>query len=238
MDFFTIMIILITLVVFVFIVLIAFVMKKSKDVKNDAFLEDERNKMLQNVLKKRKKLIPHTSDFYLQITDAMTFQSTAAVTNTKISGLLYNTQRKSIAAFERIERGASTKGQLVAITKKHTFRYEFQQLEITFFCDDELVGSLDKTGILYDTDKKAIGQYKRIQDTNAVILHNKTIATLQKAAVYDNLDAVSEVSKVFEEFNYGTPLLSVDESLTPEAKKWLTALAIFEITFYGNTLVA
>ncbi|MEM6720058.1 MAG: hypothetical protein AAF611_12110 [Bacteroidota bacterium] len=236
MDFFSIMIILIALVVFVFIVLIAFVMKKSKDVKTQEFLEAERKELLQNVLKKRKKLGSHKTGFYSQITNAMTFQRTVAVTNSKIAGLVYDTNRKPIVAFERVERGLNVKGQLVAVTKKQQFVYEFQGLEITLFCDSELLGSWDTKGILYDVNKKAIGQLKRIQETNSLILHNKTIATIEKAPVYN--DAISEVSEVFEEMNYGTPLLSLENSPTSTEETWLTALTIFEITFFGNPRVA
>jgi len=238
MDFFTIMIILITLVVFVFIVLIAFVMKKSKDVKNEALLEAERKEMLQNVLKKRKKLVSHTTDFYLHITNAMTFQRTVAVTNMKVSGLVYNANRKPIVAFERMERSMNAKVQLVAVTKKQKFVYECKGFEITLFCDGDLLGFWDKKGTLYDADKKTIGQFKRAQATNSVILNGKTIATIEKAPIYTTNNDVSDVSEVFDDMSYGSPLLTLNDTPTKTETIWLTALAIFEITFFGNPRIA
>ncbi|AXG71421.1 hypothetical protein KORDIASMS9_03678 [Kordia sp. SMS9] len=238
MDFFTIMIILITLVVFVFIVLIAFVMKKSKDVKNDAFLETARKEMLQRILKKRKKLVPHKADFYLQITDAMTFERTAAVTNSKISGFLYNTHQKPIVAFERVDRGLNAKGQLVAVTKKHEFVYEFLGETITVFFDNSLLGSWNQSGKIFNADQKGIGQLKFSEDSKTLVLNDRTVATILKAPLYDTISNTNDVSYIFEELTLGTSLLSLHEKPTVKEEKWLTALAIFEITFYGNTPVA
>ncbi|MCH2195094.1 MAG: hypothetical protein MK119_13320 [Kordia sp.] len=237
MDFFTIMIILITLVVFVFIVLIAFVMKKSKDVKNEGFLEAERKEMLQNVVKKRKKLIPHKAEYYLQITDAMTFQRIEDVRSIRISGLLYNTSRKPIVAFERVERGKNATGQLVALTKKQEFIYEFLGLDISIICDGELLGTWDSKGILNDANKKTIGKLQRTQETNTLSLHDRNLASIKKAPLYDHIAKISEVSEVFEGLNNGTSLLTLNDTPNTEEENWVLALGIFEIAFYGNTTV-
>ncbi|WP_298520366.1 hypothetical protein [uncultured Kordia sp.] len=240
MDFFTIMIILITLVVFVFIVLIAFVLKKSKDVKTQEFLENERTELRQNLLKKRKKLLSYKAELYLQITDAMTFTRTTAVTNEKISGLLYNKQQKPIIAFERVERSMNTTGQLIAMTKKQEFVYEFQGMHIKLFCDDILLGTWDKSGILYDANKKRFGQFKRTAATTdtqfPLILNNRQIASIKKAPLYDGITS-SSVTQVFDELNFGASLLTLDDIPNPTEENWLLALTIFEITFYGNTTV-
>lgn len=238
MDFFTVMIILITLVVFVFIVLIAFVMKKSKDVRNQEFLDAERQQMRQTVQKKRKKLASHKADVYLQVTNAMTFERVADIRSITIAGLLHTTQQKPIVAFERVERGLNVKGQLVAMTKKHEILYEFLGENSTVFFDDTLLGSWDKSGKLLNADKKVIGHLKISEDTKILVLNERTLATIQKAPSYDTISNTTEVSHIFEELKLGTSLLSLHEKPTLEEEKWLTALAIFEITFYGNTTVA
>ncbi|PTX61686.1 hypothetical protein C8N46_104330 [Kordia periserrulae] len=233
MDFFTIMIIVISLVVFVFIVLIAFVMKKSKDVENAAFSETERTEIRQKLLKKRKKLAPYKADFYLEVTNAMTFQRTQAVTNLKISGLLYNKLQKPIVAFTRVERAMNAKGLLIAVTKKYVFRYEFLKQQITFFCDDELLGNMNASGSIANTDNKNIGQLKRTSETNSITLNNRVIADIQKAPLYDSISNKTDVTAIFEEHNFGSSLLSLHNSPTTEEEKWLIALAIFEIGYYG-----
>jgi hypothetical protein len=238
MDFFTIMIILITLVVFVFIVLIAFVMKKSKDTASQEFFETERKGMLQNVAKRRKKLVAHKAEFYLQLTNAMVFERVTDVRTITISGTLYNTDRKPIVAFERVERGKNATGQLVAMTKKQTFVYEFLDADFTIFCDGKLLGSWNKSGVLLDVNQRKIGAFKRTTTVHNLILNDRTIATVQKAPLHDHIARITEVSEVFEELNHGTSLLSLNDSPTAEEEKWLTALVIFEITFYGNTPVA
>jgi hypothetical protein len=233
MDFFTIMIILISLVVFVFIVLIAFVMKKSKDVENDAFLETERAEIHQKLFKKRKKLAPHKGKFYLEITNAMTFQRAQAVTNLKISGLLYNTNQKPIVAFTRVERAMNAKGLLIALTKKHIFSYEFLNQQVTVFCDDVLLGNINASGSIANADNKTIGKRKRASETNAITLNNRVVAELQKAPLYDAVSNTTDIDTIIEEYNFGTSLLSLHDAPTKEEEKWLTALAIFEITYYG-----
>ncbi|MGH1385301.1 hypothetical protein [Kordia sp.] len=240
MDFFTIMIILITLVVFVFIVLISFVLKKSKDVKTQEFLEEERKKLRQTLLKKRKKLLPYKDELYLQITNAMTFERLAEVRSINITGYLYTKHQKPIVAFERVERGMNTKGQLIAITKKQEFVYEFQGSDITLFCDDTLLGSWDKSGILYDADKKRIGHAKRSvnQDNEYVlVIHKRDIASIKIAPLYDAVEKTSSVSHIFEELNLGTSLLSLHCSPSLNEEKWILPLLIFEMAFYGNTTV-
>jgi hypothetical protein len=238
MDFFTVMIILITLVVFVFIILIAFVMKKGKDTKEAAFLEAERTQMLQRVSKKRKKLIAPKATIYKQLTDAMTFERVEDVRTITLSGTLHNSEGKSVVAFERIERGLRFTGQLVAMTKKQTFVYEFENREITIFCEDELLGFWTKAGLLLNAEKQQIGTLKRTTTTHELILNNRKLATIQKAPSYDHIARITEVSEVFKELKYGTSLLSIHDAPTKDEEKWLTALAIFEITFYGNTPVA
>lgn len=243
MDFFTIMIILITLVVFVFIVLISFVLKKSKDVKNEAFLEDERKLMLQNVLKRRKKLVPYKTDLQLQITDAMTFERSEDVRSIHTTGFLYNTQQKPIVAFERVERGKNATGQLVAITKKQTFAFTFLGLNISLFCDDVLLGTWDNSGNIYNSDKQQIGHAKRPTNSTErshfpLVMNQREIAQLQTAPLYDTIENTSTVSTIFEELNFGALVLSKTTSSSLEEEKWLLALAIFEVTFYGNMPVA
>ena len=240
MDFFTIMIILITLVVFVFIVLISFVLKKSKDVKTQEFLEEERKKLRDNVSKKRKKLLPYKDELYLQITNAMTFERLAEVRRIHTTGFLYNKHQKPIVAFERVERGMNAKGQIIAITKKQEFVYEFQGSEITLFSDDTLLGSWDKSGILYDADKKRIGHAKRVSNENneyALVINKHTVATIKTAPLYDTIENTSSVTHIFEELNFGASLLALNGSPSLKEEKWLLPLLIFEMAFYGNTTV-
>lgn len=241
MDFFTIMIILITLVVFVFIVLISFVLKKSKDVKTQEFLEEELKKLRQDVLKKRKKLLAYKDELYLQITNAMTFERLADVRSIQTTGFLYNKHQKPIVAFERVERGMNTKGQLIAVTKKQEFVYEFLGSDITLFCDDTLLGSWDKSGILYDADKKQIGHAKRsVNEKNeyVLVINKRDVASIKTAPLYDTIENTSSVAHIFEELNFGTSLLALNDSPSLNEEKWLLPLLIFEMAFYGNTPVA
>lgn len=238
-----------------FAVLIAFVIKKATTPKTKEFIDSEREKMRQNVLRDRKKLSPHQAEMYRQVTDAMVFNYTKAVTYAKLSGLIFNENRKAIVAFERIERGMHTKGHLIAMTKKHELFYEFTGLEATFYIDDVLLGRFDKTGRIYDANNQPIGHAKHpikasfdlqlFKTTHHRLgeglfplqLNGRQLATINVAPNYDDIGLVSSITRVFEELGFGTPIITLTDTPTQEEEKWLLAFAIFETAFHGNWLI-
>ncbi|WP_420573542.1 hypothetical protein [Kordia sp.] len=238
-----------------FAVLIAFVIKKSTTPKTKEFIEDERNKMRQNVLQKRKKLAAHKTEMYREVTDAMTYNYTKAVTYAKISGFIYNENRKPVVAFERIERGMNTKGHLVAMTKKQTFLFEFTGLAATFYCDNALLGSFDTSGTIYDANQQAIGHakhpikasfhvdfFKRThhrlgEGLFPLTLNGRKLATINVSPNYDDIAYDFTVSSVFDGLGFGTPIITLTDTPTKEEENWLLAFAIFETAFHGNWLI-
>lgn len=255
-SFFTIIIILTIVFVFGFTVLIAFVLKKSTAPKTAEFIKNEKQQMYTNVLKKRKELQLHKTAMYRQITDAMVFNFTKAVTYYKLSGVILNENRKPIVAFERIERGMHTKGHLYAITKKQTFYFDFTGLEATFYCDEKLLGRVDKSGTIYDANDIAIGHAKhpikasfdlQLFKTShhrlgeglfPLILNNREIATINVAPNYDDIAYNPSVEKVFDELGFGLPIITPTDTPTAEEENWLLAFAIFETAFHGHWLIS
>ena len=257
-TFFIVFIIFGILIVGGFIVLIAFVIKKTTEPKTIAFIEDEKQKMHANVLKKRKELSPHKkANMYSQITDAMVFNSKKAVTYYKLLGTIFNENRKPIVAFERIERGGHTKGHMYAVTKKDEFYFDFTGLDATFYHNGELLGRFDKSGTIYNKDSQSIGKAKHpvkvsfqldfFKRSNhrlgeglfPLILNGRKLATINVAPNYDDINYNPSVSSVFEDLGFGTPIitLSENETPTPEEEKWLLAFAIFETAFHGHWLI-
>lgn len=254
-TFFIIFLIFGLLVIVGFIILIAFIIKKSTEPKSKEFISKEKDKMYQNVLKKRKNLGSHTSNMYAQVTDAMTFNYVKAVTYAKLSGVIFNENRKQIVAFERIERGMHTKGHLYATTKKQLFYYEFTGLEATFYCDGDLLGRFDKTGIIYDKNNQEIGKakhpikasfnlelfktsYHRLGDgVFPLTLNGRNLATIHVAPNYDDINYGNTVAEVFENLGFGKPIIKLNDTPTAEEENWLLAFAIFETAFHGHWLI-
>ncbi|WP_430408510.1 hypothetical protein [Kordia sp.] len=256
-TFFIVFIIFGILVVGGFVVLIAFIIKKATEPKTAKFIENEKKVMYENVTKSRKNLSPHKANMYAQVTDAMEFNYRKAVTYYKLSGTIFNENRKPIVAFERIERGMYTKGHMYAMTKKQTFYFEFTGLEATFYCDNVLLGRFDKEGIIYDDTNQAIGKAKHpikasfqiefFKKTNHRLgeglfplqLNNRQLATINVAPNYDDIPYGHSVSSVFDTLGFGTPIITISENEQPtlEEEKWLLAFAIFETAFHGHWLI-
>jgi len=248
--FFTIIIILTVLVVAGFAILIAFVINKSSATETEEFIENEKQQLHENVLKKRKKLHSIKTETFREITNAMTFHDTQAVTYNKLSGTIYTKNRKPIVAFERIKRGAQ-KGQLYAMTKKQTVYFYFTEEETTVYCDDILLGQFDKTGTIYNANKTVIGhakhpikttfdiqEFKKQQDILGkglfpLTLNTRQLATIQVAPNYTQIASTPTLATVFDELNFGTPIITLTDTPTAEEEKWLLAFAIFETAFHG-----
>lgn len=238
-----------------FAVLIAFVIKKTIEPKSKEFISKEKDKMYQNVLKKRKELSPHKAKMYQQVTDAMSFNYVKGVTHARLSGVILNENRQSIVAFERIERGFHTKGHMHAMTKKQQFYYEFTGLEATFYCDDTLLGRFDKEGNIYDENDQLIGKAKHpikasfkiefFKTTKhrlgeglfPLVLNGRELATINVAPNYDDINYGHSVSDVFDGLGFGTPIITLKDEPTPKEENWLLAFAIFETAFHGHWLI-
>ena len=253
--FFTIIIILTIVVVGGFILLIAFVINKSTAPETEEFIENEKQQLHDNVLKKRKKLHPIKTETFHELTDAMTFQNTQAVTYTKLSGTIYNKNRKPIVAFERIKREAQ-KGQLYAMTKNQTVYFYFTATETTVYFDDIFLGRFDKSGIIYNANETVIGhtkrptkasfdvqKFKKQQDVEdkglfPLALNNRQLATIHVAPNYTKITPAPTLENIFDDLHFGTPIIMLTVTPTVEEEKWLLAFAIFETAFYGYWRIA
>jgi hypothetical protein len=254
-TFFIVIFILMILFVGGFIVLIAFVIKKTTEPKTAAFIEDEKQKMHANVLNKRKELHSHKAEMYRQVTDAMAFNYIKGVTYSKLSGAIFNENRKPIVAFERIERGGHTKGHMYAMTKKQEFYFDFTGLEATFYCNGKLLGRFDKSGTIYDANDNTIGHAKHpikasfdlqlFKTTHhrlgeglfPLTLNGRQLATINVAPNYDDIKYNPSVENVFENLGFGTPIITLIDTPTAEEETWLLAFAIYETAFHGHWLI-
>ena len=252
---FTFVLVLMFFVVFVLAVMVAFVLKKSSQHKTKEFIQNEQQSMREALLKKRKKLNTHHKELYQQVTDAMTFDVEDAVTYLKISGFIYNEQRKPIVAFQRIERGMYEKGHLIAVTKKQEFLFEFHGLEVIFYVDSELFGRIDKKGQLFDSHEELIGKathplsanfsidhFKRSHPREKdrrfpLILNGREVAMINVAPNYGQIPECTTVSDAFDIQEFGTPIISVSDTPDTTEEIWLLAFAIFETAYHGKQLV-
>ncbi|WP_162199698.1 hypothetical protein [Kordia zhangzhouensis] len=243
------------IVIFILAVMVAFIIKKSSQHKSQEFIENERQQMRDSLLKKRKKLSPHTADLYKKVTDAMIFETEDAVTYLKTSGFIYSEQQKPLIAFERIERGMYEKGHIIAFTKKQEFLFEFHGSEVIFYVDGELLGRLDKKGQLADSHEQIIGKathplhttfginfYKRSHTrTNEglfpLIMNGRKLASISVAPNYGEIGQRITVSDVFDTLEFGTPIISLLDTPNAIEEKWLLAFAIFETVFHGKKLI-
>lgn len=188
-----------------------------------------------------------------QITAAMLFQWSKGTSNT-LTGKIYSENREPIIAFDRVERGFAANGWMFAASTAFELYFEIRVNEFTVMYNREWLGHIDKAGYILNTRHEVIGQavhppkislhvnqfYFRTGDHKfPLYINGRVLATIWVSPNYS--DAAQQMSGglsfIFNENNWGQPIIELHDRATPEEEKWLCALGTLEVAFHGHWLI-
>jgi hypothetical protein len=232
------------------VALIVWVIRKSTKPKSNEFVVNEKQEMLKRVEEMKPELSPWSNYSYQDITSAMMFKYKMGMSNT-LKGKIYAPDQKPIVAFDRVERGLAANGYMFAATSEFNVYFDIKVNEFKIKFNDVWLGHISKTGKIRDTTGKEIGSaqhpikasfniamFKYRSGDNKFPLHmnGRLLASIWVAPNYSE-GAPSSISLIFNENNWGQPILQLHDQPTKEEEKWLTSLAILETAFHGHWLI-
>lgn len=230
---------------------IYWIIKRSTKPKSPEFVANEQEKMAAKVNRMKSDLASWDNYSYNDITGVMTYNYQYGMSN-KLTGKVYSPDRQPIIAFDRVERGFKANGYLFASSTDFDLFFDVRVTEFTIKYNGELLGELTKTGDILDATGKVIGVYKhppkmsvsfmgvnyRSGDSSfPLIMNGRKLATIWVSPQYSESNFYHSLDVMYNEHNFGQPLLDVEDMATPEEEKWLTALATLEIAFHGHWLI-
>ena len=226
------------------------VVKKSLTPKSAEFIADEKQTMKAKVQSMKPSLSAWGNHTYQDITSAMTFKAVRATTN-KLTGKIYSPKREPLIAFDRMERGLAANGYMFASSSDFDLYYDINIRHFRIKFNDEYLGEVLTSGDILDKDKNKIGHANHPVKVSGNIgpidirkgdrqfpleMNGRKLATINVAPNYSNMN-VSSIGLVFNENNWGQPILELHDTPNEEEEKWLLALSILETAFHGHWLI-
>ncbi|MGB0806328.1 MAG: hypothetical protein ACPGRC_06520, partial [Salibacteraceae bacterium] len=123
--------------------------------------------------------------------------------------------------------------------------------EFTVKYNGDILGEIKKNGNIYSANGTEIGNAKhpikasfniaavswRSGDNKFPLqMNGRHLATIWVAPNYSE-QPTSNLSVIFNQNNWGQPILEMHDTPTPEEEKWLIALSVLEISFHGHWLI-
>ncbi|MEO0404756.1 MAG: hypothetical protein AAF193_07795 [Bacteroidota bacterium] len=244
------------LFIFIFLIFIAggiffivWIIKLATKPKSAQFVQNEQKAMQDKVLKKKSDLTPWQGHTYMDITSAMMYTYVKGFSN-KLKGKIFSPNRNAIVVFDRVERGMAANGYMYASSTDFDIFYEINVDQFKIKFNDELLGEIRKSGDIIVNGAK-IGNAKHPPKASFSVsfvrfrsgdnkfplhMNGRHLATIWVAPNYSDHSHVS-MQFIFNENNYGQPILEMHDKPTPEEEKWLLSLAILETAFHGHWLI-
>lgn len=226
------------------------IFKKATTPKSAAFIAEEKEAMAAKVERMKASLSPWENFSYKDITSAMTFKSVKGSTN-KLTGKIHAPNQEAIIAFDRVERGLTAKGYLFASSSSFDLYFAINQRHFQIKFNNEYLGEVLTSGDILNRDKKRIGHAKHPLKVSGSIgpldfrkggkqfpleMNGRKLATINVSPNYTKMSG-SSIGLVFNENNWGQPILEMHDEPDGEEEKWLIALAILETAFHGHWLM-
>lgn len=233
-----------------FIFLIVFIIRKTTKPKTKEEKASEQQRMQEKVRGMKADLTPWEGHTHEDITSAMMYKYIKGFSN-KLSGKIYSPNRKPVVAFDRVERGMAANGYMFASTTDVDLYYEINVDQFKIKYNGEYLGQIQSSGNILNAKGETIGHAKHPKKASFSVevfhfrsgknqfpltMNGRQLATIWVAPNYSDRTHVS-MSLIFNENNYGQPILSMHDMPTEEEKKWLLALAILETAFHGHWMI-
>ena len=223
------------------------IIKKSVTPKTDDYIQNEKKEMEARVQAQIAELEPMNGLDYNAVTSAMqyTYKKTTSV---YIKGKVFSPERKPIIAFDRVERGLTGAGYLIAASSSFSLWIDFDDRYMKYTLNGELLGEVLPSGDLVNANGEKIGSayhptkvsfyvanftFRSGDNFFPLALNGRTLANIYVAPNYGAENPAS-MEVIFNQNQWGLPILHLLEKPTEEEERWLMALAVTEIALHGH----
>lgn len=228
--------------------LIVWVIVRSVRSRTPVEQKDEKFSMQEQVRSKVPSLDVWRSS--ADVSAAMQFQYVKGISN-KLWGTIYSPDRKPIIAFDRVERGFAANGYMFAASTAFELYFDIRVNEFSIMYNREWLGEIKSTGHILNVHGMVIGQalhpqkvsfnigaigFRTGNNSFPLFLNGRVLATIWVAPDYSNHPS-GGMSFMFNENNWGQPVIQLHDQPTSEEEKWLCALATLEVAFHGHWLI-
>ncbi|MBF4983681.1 hypothetical protein FNJ87_04825 [Nonlabens mediterrranea] len=229
---------------------IRWLVRKGNKKKSPEETLNEKQQMLARVDYMKKSLVPWDNRSFTDISSWMTYQFSKGITR-RLTGTVYATDQQPIMAFSRIERGFRSDGQFYVGSTNFNLGYEVKEDTIYITLNGQYLGNITNSGGLFNAQGDHIGsavhptkisvssgnlRYRFGDSSYEVVINNKKLATVWVAPNYADFHH-GNFTKNFNENAIGQPIMSLNNTASPEEEKWLLAIAVLEIVHHGHWMI-
>lgn len=253
MDTGTIIIILFTLVVIMFsaiflgitVLFIRLVINKSKSRNDPEFLQKQKDGMLSKINKSKNKLIPWNKKYLKEFSNKINYNYSKGFAK-RFNGTVTSNEGEPILTFRRIDRGFSVDSKIMATTSADNFYLVVSPKENKIYINDIYFGKIVNNSTLINASDIPFGTMNRDKTQSGIYsikTQNDILAKVIKNSdrrmfLQDPINRLSDnpvEQYMFEEqdVSYHNSLIHPLRELNDEEYKWVLAIAIFELVYYG-----
>ncbi|WP_422104357.1 hypothetical protein [Winogradskyella sp.] len=227
------------------VLLIRYVIKKSKADQPKHILEKEKNELLTKARSKKSKLIDWRRDDLENLSNDLDFNYSKGFTM-RFNGTINSLNGERLIAFRRLDRGNfNTTSKIVAISKSFEIYFSQKQNEVAIYFDSKYLGKLINDDII-DHNQETIGKLNRNrsnkdyyiielnQEQIAFVIKNSERRTLLRNPFFDFRPSNALEVEPFDENPVSiSNTLRLYRELNDYEYHWILSLAIYEIIYYG-----
>ncbi|WP_343606610.1 hypothetical protein [Fluviicola sp.] len=244
-QFFSFFIILFILLFLGIVALIVWVVVKSTQKPVGEEARQERTELLNSVLSKRDRLVSWDNYAIENLRPSASYKYIRGITNS-FSGRLLADDGQYVLAFKRIERGFQPVGSIAAATTSFELFFINESDRTEFYYDRMKIGTVLKTGGIFDKDGKRIGTVNRSNTSTISIGEILDIHTgsphydfTMNGRVLAKFYVTPRISNFFGgslfsiNENSGSRIIQPIEEPREDEKKWLEAWTVYELIYHG-----
>lgn len=230
------------------IFLIVYVTRRSTEPKSTTFVKTERQEMLERVQQVvSSKAAPWNGRTFRDISHSERHMSMKGISTT-VKGRLFSLDETCIIAFERVQRGWHGDGSLVASSTEFTLMCAFTSGDILIQLNQELLGTLTKSGAIFTQAGQQIGSVRRNSrsttdigelisfhtgsNQSPVILNGRQLATIWAGPQFS-----TTLFDVNQDNSYSNSVITLNATPDATEEKWLLVLAILEIAYFRINVI-
>ncbi|NRB61306.1 MAG: hypothetical protein HRU50_15395 [Winogradskyella sp.] len=227
------------------VLLIRYVIKKSKADQPKHVLEKEQHDMLAKARSKKHKLSQWQKQSIEEISNDLNFNYVKGFTR-RFNGYIKSLNGESLLYFRRLDRGQfKTTSKIIAIASNFEIFYSQTQEEISVYVNEAFFGKISP-GKIFNSKQELIGTHNRMTSGKPyyeVVLNDQRIAYVLK-----NTERRTLLKNPFHDARPSNPLevdvfeqnpVSINEMIqlckAPDDYEyhWLRCIVIYEIIYYG-----
>ena len=228
------------------VLLLRYVIKKSRSEQPDHVLAKEKKELISKARSKKKNLTKWHSDDIENISNNLDFNFSKGFTR-KFNGYIKTLDSERIVSFRKIDRGAlNLTSRILAVTSDFEIYYGQSKNEILIEFNGSYLGKIVNNTNLINDANQSIGSFNRNQSTSGfyvVQFNNEKLAYVVK-----NSDRRTFVRNPFHDFHSENPiekeivwerdvkysnLMKLYRKPNEKEYNWILAIVIYEAIYYG-----